>query len=366
MSELTVRHFRGRQGLEAIRGEWKALIGAMSSKRYFHLHEYHMSYMDSVEDDPEAVVFTVVYRQGTPVAILPVVLRTERLYRIPLRVMRLYPDTSHLEGLTDCVVAENSGLSLSVMLQALREYGLSWHMFYVRKIMEHSCLRALLQTERRVKTIQEAAGWNDFLTKDQLDRIQYELISKGKKESNKKLRQLQRLGSTEIKRVQDPEAMADAFETFLRLEASGWKGSQGTAIGINEKKESFYSRIIQNLSGIGCAEIDLLQVAGHSIAGILGFTVDGTFYTPKIAYDEDYVRYSPGIVLAEQVFKGLSERGAYRECNFISHTRWASRWKPEKCPTYRVFLFNSTFLGHLGFSAFRLVRRLWKRPHPGP
>lgn len=87
------------------------------------------------------------------------------------------------------------------------------------------------------------------------------------------------------------------LKRFFALEAKGWKGKQGTAIAGNHAQVNYYRQACANAAHKGQLFLAELCLDERVLAGILGFVENNILFTAKIAYDEAYKRYSPGVML---------------------------------------------------------------------
>jgi hypothetical protein len=123
--------------------------------------------------------------------------------------------------------------------------------------------------------------------------------------TRKKLRQdwnrLSALGAVDIVNERTPDAVREAFEVFLALEAGSWKGAQGTALLCDEKDAGFVRRLVSGLAGQRDASVALLRVDGVAIAAQVLMYCGTMAYTWKTAFNPDYAKYSPGALLIDKV-----------------------------------------------------------------
>jgi CelD/BcsL family acetyltransferase involved in cellulose biosynthesis len=99
-----------------------------------------------------------------------------------------------------------------------------------------------------------------------------------------------------------------AWEQFLDMENSGWKGDWGTALGSTERDAEFFRRMCAGMSAAGCFELVSLEVGGRTVA-MESHLIDGpTFWPFKIAHDPAFRKFSPGTQLMYRVIDGLHER----------------------------------------------------------
>jgi hypothetical protein len=127
--------------------------------------------------------------------------------------------------------------------------------------------------------------------------------------TRKKLRQdwnrLSALGSVDIVNERAPDAVREAFESFLVLEAGSWKGTQGTALLCDEKDAGFVRRLVSGLADQGNASVALLRIDGLAIAAQVLMYCGTMAYTWKTAFNPDYAKYSPGALLIDKITEEL-------------------------------------------------------------
>ena len=84
---------------------------------------------------------------------------------------------------------------------------------------------------------------------------------------------------------------------LLVLEAAGWKGKRGTAMAADPALQSALMESCQLLGAAGKLRFWKLVLNGKPIA-IMNAIVDGDqAWLGKIAYDENYAKFSPGVLL---------------------------------------------------------------------
>lgn len=127
--------------------------------------------------------------------------------------------------------------------------------------------------------------------------------------TRKKLRQdwnrLSALGAVDIVNARESEHAAEDFETFLVLEASGWKGTEGTALLCSEGDARFVRRMFSSLAARGDASVALLRVDGRAIAAQVLMYCGKTAFTWKTAFDAGFGKFSPGALLIDKVTEQL-------------------------------------------------------------
>ncbi|TPN99874.1 GNAT family N-acetyltransferase [Mesorhizobium sp. B1-1-5] len=98
-----------------------------------------------------------------------------------------------------------------------------------------------------------------------------------------------------------PDEIRHAIESFLTLEAAGWKGRERTAMAIDRYRAAFAREAVHRLAEQDMCRIHLLTLDGRTIACLVVFVEAGIAYTWKTAYDEALSGYSPGTLLMIEV-----------------------------------------------------------------
>jgi CelD/BcsL family acetyltransferase involved in cellulose biosynthesis len=130
----------------------------------------------------------------------------------------------------------------------------------------------------------------------------------GAKKRKELRRQRKRMADTahlESSTVTEAAAMAAALGDFMALEAAGWKGRAGTAARADDHIRVFMENAVTGLARAGKARIDRLFAGGRPIAALVTLQSGATAWCWKIAYDESFARFSPGVQLLIDVTRGL-------------------------------------------------------------
>jgi CelD/BcsL family acetyltransferase involved in cellulose biosynthesis len=142
-------------------------------------------------------------------------------------------------------------------------------------------------------------------TRDAEELLRDALGHKKLKELRRQRHRLADYGAIRFEVARAPEQVAAALETFLRLEASGWKGKRGTALAQDDGDADFIRRAAPALAADRQCEIatlyaDIIPVA----AGIVLRHQDRAFYF-KLGIDERFAKFSPGVQLTLDLTRHL-------------------------------------------------------------
>jgi CelD/BcsL family acetyltransferase involved in cellulose biosynthesis len=125
-----------------------------------------------------------------------------------------------------------------------------------------------------------------------------------------------------------------ALQDFLTLEASGWKGSAGTAAGDDPAIRNFVQNAVANLAAEGRVRIDRLLLDGRAIAASIALRSGDVAWLWKTAYDESLAQYSPGVQLTLDATESLlagPEIARVDSCAIADHPMIDHIWR-ERLP----------------------------------
>lgn len=111
-----------------------------------------------------------------------------------------------------------------------------------------------------------------------------------------------------VDRAGDPAAV----EGFLKLEAAGWKGRQGTAFASIPGHAEFLRRVCASFAAEGRLQLLSLEVGGYLAAMKCNLRAGDELFCFKIAFDEGLARFSPGVQLERDTADLASEKGEVR------------------------------------------------------
>jgi hypothetical protein len=134
------------------------------------------------------------------------------------------------------------------------------------------------------------------------------LSSRHRKDMRRKQRRLSETGRVEFDGL-EPEGDADRWiEEFLQLEVSSWKGKQGGAFACDEANRNYFVEVARNAFERGRLLMSAMRLDGKPIALKFSFVAEPASFAFKIAYDEHYATFSPGMLLEVENVRRLHAR----------------------------------------------------------
>jgi hypothetical protein len=115
-------------------------------------------------------------------------------------------------------------------------------------------------------------------------------------------------GRVEYFQLERADEVDNWIEQFLKLEASGWKGQQGSAFDSSEADRVFFADVVTEGFRRGQLMMLALHLNGQPIASKCNLLAGPGSYAFRIAYDEEYSRFSPGLLLELENIRQLHAR----------------------------------------------------------
>ncbi len=371
-TKLSVRVQRGGQELvEQVADQWRRLCDDSGDEEVFYRPEWAQAYLRAFE--PKADVIVISAWAGERLrGILPLVRQRTNVSGFPVIQLTLPANVHSLRASLTVYPREEGEAALNALWRAALDLP-HWDMIDVVNVVDGSGLDRLVALARSdgYRTARKRTSQTLYLpinasVSDKPSAQPPWLAGtrpKFRSHLRRARRQLEEQGTLALTHFNsaDPEAL----EKFYTLEASGWKGAEGTAIKCDPRTRQFYDEIAQAAARDGYLSLDFLELNGKPIAGHFGFNLRGRYFLAKAGYDEAFRRYGPGQLLVHEILGQTPQRGL-REFDFVGPATWdESRWASARRTNYRVFIFRKNLYGAL-LHAVRISARDAVRSLLGP
>jgi hypothetical protein len=140
-------------------------------------------------------------------------------------------------------------------------------------------------------------------------------------------RKLEGRGVVTFQIQQEAGASEEFLNEFLALEASGWKGRNGTSISNDIRSVAFYTTLMRNFLADGRWEWQILRVDGRPVAAGMGVQCGEALMLPKFAFDESFADCRPGSLLTKEIIESAFSRSGISEVNPMSRLDWDCHWR---------------------------------------
>jgi len=191
------------------------------------------------------------------------------------------------------------------------------------------------------------------LAASRYERVESRLDAKFRQNLRRRRRRLAEQG--EVKYVvldgKDGKQLDCALADFFVIEASGWKGRSGTAIGQRPELVGFYTQMARDAAKRGALALGFLELAGRRIAAHFSLVHAGRHYLLKLGYDESFHEFSPGQQLTSDMIRDSCQRGL-SEFDFLGPCMdWKLDWEPALRTHTWLTIFRPTRVGRLVYEA---------------
>ena len=336
--------------LRRLAPEWQALADEAAEPNPFYEPWMLLPALDAY-GVPEGFACAAVRLDGRLAALFPLQLEP-RWRQLPLRALRSWRHRNMLVG-TPLLAAKRAGSAVLALLQSglapLVEF--EWTsgggLFYAAL--------ADAATEAGLPWMVTDAYTRAVLVRERDPRVRFN--SNMKNNVRRWSARLATLGEVRPVRLAQGDDAARWLEEFLRLEASGWKGSAGSALACREDDRRFAAAVFAEAFRRGRLLLTGLDLDGRPLARHWMFTAGEGAFTFKIAYDEAYAACAPGILAEVDNVRQLVEGGGPRWIDSnTSHgnTSYGRVWKDRRV-VQRVAV-GLQGLGRLAVAALPLVR----------
>ncbi len=177
----------------------------------------------------------------------------------------------------------------------------------------------------------------------------------------KALRRAEEEGGVQLD-VRRPSCAVEV-EPLLRegfeVEHRSWKGREGTSVLASPSAWQFYLRQATGLAEGGNLELTFLRFREQAIAFEYAWTAHGVYYTPKVGFDDEFSRFSPGQLLRYFVLQNAFLNHERQVVDFLGPLSDAtSKWITGGYPISRLVIATGKVGRSLLWSGRKLVRPL--------
>jgi CelD/BcsL family acetyltransferase involved in cellulose biosynthesis len=168
-----------------------------------------------------------------------------------------------------------------------------------RQLANQSRCRLTVLEEKTFRYIDPAMSWEEY---------EQSLRKSRRQELRRRRRRLSEQGEIDFEIVDGTRDLEACLEEFLRLESSGWKGDEGTAIRAMPKTQRFYEDVAAWAAENGLLRLSFMRVGDVYVAANLTIDDGVHRYPLKVGYDDQYSRYAPGLLhWLEEIERALDD-----------------------------------------------------------
>ena len=185
---------------------------------------------------------------------------------------------------------------------------------------------------------------------------------KKRKELRRQANRLAEQGSVAFRRWAVGDTVEPWIAAFLDLEARGWKGRAGSALASHGDTEAWFRAILGAAADAGKLDMRALYLDDRPLAMLVNFLCPPGGFSFKTAFDEDYARFSPGVLLQQANLDLLGDARIdwVDSCAAAGHPMIDSVWRERRALVW----VNVALAGRADRLLFDLLSRVelaWRR-----
>jgi CelD/BcsL family acetyltransferase involved in cellulose biosynthesis len=354
MAERRVIHLTNIDDLRCVAAEWDDLWWRSEVSLPTVRAELLAQWLEQFAPTAEFQAF-VVEENGRWTAALPLVSRRLACL-LPVGSLPCNPWSPSGELLLD--PEADSAAALDAILAAAGN--LPWQWLWLNDTALHSWRwRAFVQACERgdtawtmherypVARIEISRDW-DFFTKN-LSRTHRQATSKA-------ARRLSDEGNVrfEMHSHLETQDIGPWLAKVFQVEDRSWKGKLGSSVMSTPAMFEFFLAQAQQLAQWEQLEVATLELEGHAIATLYGFSAKGVYYAHKIGYDPKFAQFSPGQVMFWHLLERLHAEGQWQAIDCLGPlTEAISRWRPATYTIGRVVVAPRRLLGRTAMHVYK-------------
>ena len=280
------------------RADWIALADRAVEPNGYYLPDWALAVDATARGRSDLAALCAHDDQGALIAVLPVI-SARRALRLPLPLLvaaeaygTLQTPLLDRDGAVDAasrLIAEALRTGAHALL--LRDIPLSGAAMtaFATALARQGLKPTLLRSYQRACL--DASQQAELLLKDALG-------GKKLKELRRQRQRLSEFGAVSFNVATTPAEVTAALETFLVLEASGWKGARGTALAQHAGDSIFIRRATAALAAKGQCLIAMVSAGSTPIAAGIVLKQQSRAFWFKLGTNPQFSKFSPGVQLA--------------------------------------------------------------------
>lgn len=358
LDNLTIRVVTDRKQFSEIKQPWLDLQQKLGASFYTNFYFYR-AYFKHITS-PDVTPFLVVAFKGDRlVGLLPWEKRRRTFLGINYyEIGTLDHPHVDLNGILYEVEYESAILK---SLHTLKNQLPTLSIFCLPKLKKDSQLATLISSQHQMSAFNWQTSESKYIDFGQTPLP--EVIPKRHlKNINRLLRKSQKEGIVEFSFTQGKDITQEQIRNFLEIEASGWKGKQGSnsAIMLNKHLLAFYHSLFKNNKKniqLNCYYFNNTPIAAHFC-----FINNDTLSLAKVCYLQEYSNLSPSHVLIYKAMENAQIKGKVKKISFVTGPTWLAPWKPEATPVH-TFIFPMGLLSSMIYQIAKYSRLLINKLH---
>jgi CelD/BcsL family acetyltransferase involved in cellulose biosynthesis len=151
--------------------------------------------------------------------------------------------------------------------------------------------------------------------------------------------------------IDAPDHVPAAIADYGRLEGSGWKAREGTAVGLDNAQGRFYCSVFDTYCRQGTGRIFRYLFGDQVVAMDLCIESGSVLVVLKTTYDEKVKVVSPATLMRHEIMSRLFDEGRITRVEFYGKAmEWHLRWTNDLRTLYHVNRYRWSTVKRLRFA----------------
>jgi CelD/BcsL family acetyltransferase involved in cellulose biosynthesis len=327
-----------------LKDEWNDAVERAATPHPFLRHEWLRAWWDAFHTDSQQLHVLVVRDKAQICAAAPLMFERSSMYGMPIRRLR-FLHNDHTPRI-DVIAAASVEHAYRHIWRAIHDDRRHWDVLQLSQLTSDSPTREMFRrfaAESRQRTgvwqsgaapyVRLGSSWKAYLDG---------LSSKFRQNLRNRIGRLSRSAEPALEVISDPQAISASYEDVQRLEQSGWKTLEGTAIVSDPRVQNFYRLLIERAGDCRWLRILFLTVGGQRIATSYAAIYDQRLFFLKTGYDPAFAKCSPFKLLTYYALQYAFEQ-KLAEVDFLGDTEpWKLEWTSATRPHDWLFVFSGT------------------------
>lgn len=380
---LKVEEVSDEASFSALEKEWNAFLVRSSMNAPFLRHEWFCAWWKAFGENKKMAVLIVRTETGRWVAVAPLMEETGVRAGLPCRILTSMSNdhSCRFDFLLSNDPQDPPGEAIEAIVDAVARRSPKVALLELQDILADSPTALALQeaaARRGQKVGMRPTLQTPYIPVEGKWSVYFESVSGHlKRNLRRRRRQLEEQGKVSIQQwtgdaLSEGDRLMDRLQEGFEIEAMAWKGSAGTAIRENKIWVEFYRQLAQTAAERGWLRLYFLRLDDRPIAFYYTLLYDRKLYYLKLGYDPTYARYSPGILLHQEILESLF-REKVVELDFLGPMmEWKREWAKGERAHVWFYLFQKgirpRLIQWIKFGLLPYVRHLrqtaesrWKR-----
>lgn len=241
------------------------------------------------------------------------------------------PRDDHTFGAGPLAAPGHERLAIGALVDAAARHDERWRYLELSRVLADSASTRAMRARRRTPVTERFESRGAYLpTVGDFADYRAGLSRNFRNNLNKAANKLRKLGDVKFSFLEGEQAAPSVLSHLMAVEASGWKGREGTAIANDPDLVEFYTALVQRLWEARLLEWHLLEADGEVLAANLAVRFGATVLAWKLGYDEAHRRCSPGNLLFEKLAERAFADPDIDEINLSTDQPWYDNWAMDK------------------------------------